>query len=86
MIFDTRVSGIPCLCKVLGYSTYMPMRITGGGYGDAIPPEPGEFDYRILDRKGYAAPWLDRKLTREDESRLLSEYLSLLKEESHENR
>ena len=74
MVFDTRVSGIPCLCKVLDYSAYMPMRVIGSGFGDAVAPSPEEFDYRILDRKGYAAPWLDRKLTKEDEERLLNEY------------
>ena len=50
------------------------MRITGSGYGDADPPEPAEFEFRLLDRKGYPAPWLEDKLTREDHSRLQEEF------------
>lgn len=46
--FDTRVDGIPCKCQV-----------------DFAPPSQAqidEFDFRLLDRKGYLAPWLERKL------------------------
>lgn len=73
--FRTTVSGIPCLCEVLTYSEALPMRITGTGFGDADPPEPGEFEYRILDRRGRYAEWLERKLTDEDDERLEDEYL-----------
>lgn len=66
--FETTVSGIPCQCEVLLFNK-----------GDAPTwDEPGcgdEFEFRILDRKGYKAAWLERKLTDEDHDRLLSEYL-----------
>ncbi len=77
MLFDTKVAGIPCQCLVYEYQVERPMRITGTGYGDAEPPEPGVFNFRILDRQGYPAPWLERKLTTDDPLRLQHEYLSL---------
>lgn len=77
MTFDTRVSGIPCQCRVIRYDAGLPMRITGWGFGDADPPEPPEFDFEILDRRGRRAEWLERKLTEDDEERLLDEYLEI---------
>jgi len=83
MIFDTHVHGIPCQCEVQFYSPYIPPRVYGTGRGDADPPYEPEFVFRLLDRKGYLAPWLERKLTEHDEQRLLREYLTLLHEEEY---
>ena len=74
MTFMTTVAGIPCRCRVTFYSPGAPMRTTGWGYGDADPPEPEEFEFDILDRRGYPAAWLEVKLTDNDYDRLLSEY------------
>ncbi|USZ48100.1 hypothetical protein [Halomonas sp. DN3] len=74
MTFTTTVAGIPCRCQVTLYSPGVPMRTTGFGFGDADPPEPEEFEFDILDRGGYPAAWLERKLTDDDYDRLLSEY------------
>lgn len=74
MQFDTKVSGIPCMCKVIRHSPYKPMRITGSGMGDCDPPEYEEFEFTILDRRGYPANWLEKKLKPEDTARLLEEY------------
>ncbi|MGQ0335716.1 hypothetical protein [Halomonas elongata] len=74
MTFHTHIAGIPCLCEVTHYCASLPMLITGTGFGDAEPPEPEEFEYRILDRRGRLAEWLERKVTQEDETRLLAEY------------
>jgi hypothetical protein len=74
MIFETKVAGIPCRCQVEMYSAGSPMRITGTGFGDAEPPEPAEFNFVILDRKGYKAIWLEKKLTHEDDRRLMDEF------------
>lgn len=73
-IFPTTIAGIPCQCRVTHYSPDIPMRITGSGMGDADPPEPEEFEFEILDRSGRPAPWLESKLTDEDEDRLLAEF------------
>ena len=82
MIFDTHISGIPCQCEVIYYSPYIPAKITGTGFGDAEPPCYGDFIYRILDRKGYPAPWLERKMTDKDEMRIFEEYIKILEEDS----
>ncbi|WP_289101034.1 hypothetical protein [uncultured Marinobacter sp.] len=73
--FESRVAGIPCQIEVTYYSEDRPMRVTGSGFGDADPPEPEEFEFTVLDRKGYPAPWLERKLTRDDYQRIKQEYL-----------
>ncbi|MGQ7249559.1 hypothetical protein ACUN9Y_19775 [Halomonas sp. V046] len=77
MSFVTQVAGIPCRCEVTFYSRPAPMRVTGSGFGDAEPPEAGEFEYRILDRRGRHAPWLEEKLVEADHDRLLEESLTL---------
>ncbi|WP_348826628.1 hypothetical protein [Halomonas sp. RT37] len=74
MTFTTTVAGIPCRCRVTFYSHGAPMRTTGWGYGDCDPDEPEEFEFDILDRRGYPAAWLEQKLTDDDYDRLLSEY------------
>lgn len=74
MIFGTKVAGIPCQCEVLGYSAPIPLIVTGSGMGDALPPEPEEFEFQILDSKGRHAPWLEGKLDNTDPERLLAEY------------
>jgi len=81
MIFDARVAGIPCQCEVTHYVAPSPMVITGSGFGDAIPPDPEEFECRLLDRRGRPAPWLEEKLTDDDLTRLKNEYL---KEEAND--
>lgn len=74
MEFDTRVAGIPCVCRVTNYQASTPMRITGSGFGDCDPPDPGEFEFKILDRKGYPASWLEKKLKPKDTDRLYEEF------------
>jgi hypothetical protein len=76
MIFNTRVGGIPCKCEVTHYSTGSPMRVYGSGMGDCEPPEPEEFEYQLLDRKGYRAEWLDRFVTAQLNQQLLSEFVN----------
>ena len=73
LTFNTKIGGIPCQCEVTFYSPPSPMRITGTGFGDAEPPEYEEFEFTVLDRKGYKAPWLARKLDPCDTSRLIEE-------------
>lgn len=78
MEFHTQIDGIPCICKVTHYSPAKPM--TGTGYGDCDPPEEEEFTFEILDRKGYRAYWLERKVDTHVEFRLQHEYLKIVKE------
>lgn len=56
-----RVDGIPCLIGVLDYNR------TAGSYSSrAETPDEyygyTESNWEILDRRGYPAPWLERKL------------------------
>lgn len=81
MIFSTRVNGIPCKCRVDNYSPGVPMRIYGSGMGDADPPEPPEFEFTILDRTGYEAPWLQKYVTDSVEARLYEEFMLWLQED-----
>ena len=76
MIFNTRVGGIPCKCEVTYYSAGSPMRVYGSGFGDCDPPEPEEFEYQLLDRKGYPAKWLDRFINDQLSLQLHSEFVA----------
>jgi hypothetical protein len=73
--FQSTVNGIPCIVKVnkhlvvppyLGSPHDCPSDLDYYGYT--------EFEYNILDRKGYPASWLEDKLTSADDDRLLKEY------------
>lgn len=72
--FDSHIQGIPCQILVIEYEPEIPMRVYGPGMADADPPEEGVFQFEVLDRKGYPAPWLAKKLTSNDENRIQSEY------------
>ena len=68
MMIEARIQGIPCLVEVLQYEVHK-------GFFDAD----SDIDYRgftvcefqILDRKGYKASWLERKMTESDEDVIL---------------
>lgn len=60
------VSGIPCLIGVIDYEAYVPARVSGPPEY-CYPAEGGVADYEILDRKGYRANWLAKKMTAKDE-------------------
>jgi hypothetical protein len=75
MVFDTKVNGISCKCVVTMYSPDMPMKVTGSGYGDAIAPEHEEFEFQLLDKRGYPAVWLEKYIDENVRDRLLEEFL-----------
>lgn len=60
------VCGIPCLIGVIDYEPYVPAYISGPPE-NCYPAEGGTADYEILDRKGYRANWLAKKMTAKDE-------------------
>jgi hypothetical protein len=76
--FDTKISGIPCKCRVTDYAPATNRIITSQSLE---PNDDLEFEYEICDRNGRAAPWLERKMSDDDDSRMLEEYLELC---SHE--
>lgn len=76
MTFDTKINGIPCICKVISFKA--------GRSGkrptipeNCFPDKPMEFEFEILDRRGRKAEWLERKITDKDETRLCEEYLGI---------
>lgn len=74
VIFDTTVAGIPCQCEVVHAYEFIPMRSYGPGMEDATEAEGFEFEFNILDRKGYKAKWLEKKVTPADIYRLYEEF------------
>jgi len=42
-----------------------------------------DMDFTVLDRKGYKAPWLERKMTSEDVIRIQEEAICYLREKSY---
>lgn len=63
--FDTRVCGIPAKIHVFNVT------VVKGSFSYNAPSDLDyygytEFDYEIQDRRGRAAPWLERKLTTRD--------------------
>ena len=66
--FESSVSGIPCKVKVTYATPYIPESWSG-------PAEGGDFEFELLDRKGYQAKWLEAKVTEQDVERLMAEYV-----------
>ena len=68
--FDTHIQGIPCGIVITYYHKQNPLGpradsdIDCYGYTDA--------EYTVLDREGYPALWLDRKIKDEDNTRILA--------------
>lgn len=70
---ETYVSGIPCLIGVHNFLSVPGNPSTWDSDWDYYGYT--EMDWEILDRKGYKADWLQRKLTKEDESRIEQEII-----------
>lgn len=69
----TRIHGIPCQIEVTNYSPAWP-----GTYWE--PPEPEEIEFRVLDRKGHPAPWLEAKLDEDEIIRIEEEWKNWCKD------
>tara|TARA_R110000868_G_scaffold342578_1_gene603433 strand:- start:1175 stop:1405 length:231 start_codon:yes stop_codon:yes gene_type:complete len=63
---ETTVAGIPCIVGVTEYTA-------GDGRADSSDDYYGYSEWRVCDRKGCPAPWLEVKLTRADQARIESE-------------
>lgn len=68
MEVEVRIQGIPAIAKVTYYNKVKPWRGSAQTcdsdwdyYGYT------EIEFDVLDRKGYPAAWLERKMSREDE-------------------
>ncbi|MCA1806485.1 MAG: hypothetical protein LC687_01265 [Actinobacteria bacterium] len=69
---ETTIAGIPCIVNVLDYtpSDNRLVRPT-----DIDPPEPEDWELEVLDTKGNRADWLWRKLTDDEERRIINDWL-----------
>lgn len=79
-IIDTRVQGIPCQAELLYYYAGSPGYISGPPES-CYESEPEEWEYRILDRRGRPAPWLERKVTDKDREQIESDFIEAFREE-----
>lgn len=70
--FETRVAGIPCGAVVLEY------RDASGWSSNPAMAEPDDHDFEfiLVNARGYRIEWLERKLTECDCKRIESEYLA----------
>ena len=73
--FETKVSGIPCVCRVTHYSSGTNFFINSASLE---PNTPAEFNFEILDRNGSKADWLQRKILSTDEDRLFAKFKEIL--------
>ena len=69
----TRIAGIPCKVRVIHFTPRVPAQLTGLPE-NCYPEEGGEIEFTVLDRKGYRAPWIEKKLTKDDVERIEREY------------
>ena len=76
---ETSVAGIPCQARMTYYAPADPGR-TYGPPEDCWPPEPAVVDFDVLDRRGRAAPWLERKLSVDDIARIEGELIEAAEE------
>ena len=67
--FEARVSGIPCLIRVLSWDRYRPARVSGPPE-ECYPAEGGEGEWELLDLRGRPAAWLERKLDCDERARI----------------
>ena len=77
MKFNTVVRGISCVCNVLSYRPFTP-----GKYHlapeNCYPDEDSEFEFELLNKREKHIAWLEKKMTKDDEIRLESEYLDII--------
>lgn len=78
MRIETKICGIPCEAEMVGGTYVAPWR---GGSHDCpsdVDYYGGWFDveFRIYDRKGYPAGWLEKKMTAADEERIIDELIA----------
>lgn len=79
MTFDSHIQGIPCQIEITHYTPPERKFVT---CTTIDPPDPGELEWQVLDRKGYRADWLANKLTRDDEWRINDECEQFIAEEN----
>ena len=83
MIFDSHIQGIPCEIEVTSYAPIVHSCRSLDPRRDSY--DPGEFEFEVRDRRGYAAPWLEAKMTQEDRQRIEDEHAMHLEQDRIEH-
>lgn len=78
--FKSTVCGIPCIIRVIRYVPYRPAYISGPPER-CYPAEGGCGVWKVLDRRGRPAAWLERKLTDRERSRIDDEVFEYMEAE-----
>ena len=76
---EERIAGIPCIISVYGYEPYVPAKVYGPPE-HCYPAEGGCSELEVLDRNGYAAPWLKEKMTDDDVLRIDRRIMELMED------
>lgn len=71
-MIETHIQGIPCQAEMVAGHYQKPDHTT---WASADDYHGGWFDveFRIYDRRGYKAGWLEKKMTEKDEERIIEE-------------
>lgn len=77
---ETTVAGIPCFIAVTEYEPYV-SAYTNNIPERCHPAEGGYGEYRLLDRKGYLAKWLERKVNRRIDQEIQDEIFNHMEEQ-----
>lgn len=72
-IIESHVAGIPCQIRINDFVHVKPDPTTWASADDFYGYT--EIDWDVLDRKGYEAGWLQRKLTDKDRDRIDQEII-----------
>lgn len=78
MDLETTVSGIPAIARVTRYFRQRPLGPSADSDLDCYGYVTCEYD--ICDRRGRPAPWLERKATEQDRSRIEDEIATAYEE------
>ena len=65
-IVDSKTAGIPCKLGVIELGWFLPA-VVNKDPDDCIAADWEEHTYDVLDRKGYKADWLFKKMSSKDE-------------------
>jgi len=82
MELETRISGIPCVVRLEHYRKQEPLG--PGASSDVDCYGYTEYDLVVLDRRGRVAPWLQRKMTEQEENRIILEFEDIMKADAED--
>lgn len=78
MKINTQIAGIPCKVEVVHVFVQKPLGPSCDSDWDCYGYS--EVEFKVLDRKGYPARWLEAKMSSEDSERIEAEILDYMKE------